>query len=266
MAFQLAAAFVRIGATITPLRSALATARGLVLKTMKSLTQAVASLAMRITATIGAIGTAALAYSAKVGSDAHELENMFQAVFKEGTRDAKEFAEVLSKKLGRSTLDVIQKLLTAEPRVRLAVLLGINAGMGLADMLKMQPDELTEDVYLSQRSKNAKLRKCVLWGETIRALEDVGYPRDHWKNEGYLDRAFVKAERAVGVEHIRQRGLYGLRRSLQVIAEELEAERTVDVIVGHKPADVGLKAYTKLERYPVKKLRAVADYVRGQIF
>jgi hypothetical protein len=67
-----------------------------------------------ITSLIGKFGSLAgglsLGLAIKLGSDAEEMESMFQAVFRGGTEEAQKFAETLAVDIGRSSGDIMTQM------------------------------------------------------------------------------------------------------------------------------------------------------------
>lgn len=135
MAFQLATAFVRIGAVgVGNLVGVFDKVKGILMGTFRFMTGMVGKL--------GALAGAGLfAAAVKLGSDAEELDNMFAAVFGNGTEEANKFAETLALKLGRSVGNVKSQMAEFQD---LFVPLGFARDQA-ADLSK-QMVKLTQDV------------------------------------------------------------------------------------------------------------------------
>ena len=95
MAYELAKAIVKIGTNLNPLSTGLNTAKNMVGNTLRSLSGMIG----KLSALAGGLSIGA---AIKIGADDEELNSMFEAVFKEGTDRAQEFADELAGRIGRS--------------------------------------------------------------------------------------------------------------------------------------------------------------------
>lgn len=175
----------------------------------------------------------------------------------------------------------------ASPQLRAMILLGINAGLGNADVghLPLSALNLKRGWLRYPRPKTGIDRRCPLWPETVAAIKAAIEVRPDPKLEADADLVFVtrkgfrwakntkasplstemaKLVRSIGVKRA---GLnfYALRHTFQTVGEESGDGAAVQAIMGHSPADRDMSAVYR-ERMTSRRLFAVAKYVRRWLF
>lgn len=172
----------------------------------------------------------------------------------------------------------------ATVNVRAMVLLGVNCGFGNTDvaLLPIAAVDLAGGWLTYPRRKTAIQRRCPLWPETVRAIEDVLNDRPTPKpeasallflrasGEGYsfagrapaVAKQFdvVAARAGVG-----DKGFYCLRRTFQTIGEGSHDAVAVRAIMGHAAASGDMSAVYR-QRVDDDRLLAVTNHVRGWLF
>lgn len=181
-------------------------------------------------------------------------------------------------------------------QMRAMVLLGVNAGYGNKDCSELRLGDWTMRggrYWLEvPRVKTEVERRCVLWPETIAALEDVAKIRPKAKTEELDDRVFLTirgnawvrdvtsnndevakqftkllrevADPATG-QPMKRRGLsfYALRHTTETIGDRSRDTAALNLIMGH--AD-GSMAGVYRERIDDDRLIAVADHLHAWLF
>ena len=171
----------------------------------------------------------------------------------------------------------------AGAQLKAMILLGINCGMGNHDcaMLPMSALNLKTGWLIYPRCKTGIERRCRLWPETVKALQQV---LDHRREPiEPADNAFItkygcpwtpkaktgdspvtkettKVLKALGI-HRPGLGFYALRHTFETIAGEARDQAAVDYIMGHAPDSNDMSAVYR-ERMTNRRLFRVAKYVR----
>jgi integrase len=169
--------------------------------------------------------------------------------------------------------------------LRAMVLLGINCGLGNADVgrLPLSKLDLKGGWHRYHRDKTAEPRRCPLWPETIKAIKDAIRKRPAPRDESLADRVFltnkgaswykedvtdnpVSKEMAALLKKLGingHRGFYALRHTFQTVGDESGDFLAVRRIMGHSSGDI---ADHYRERISDERLRAVTDHVRAWLF
>jgi integrase len=181
---------------------------------------------------------------------------------------------------------VASKKPIASPAMRAMILLGLNCGLGNADIGRLEFANLDLDAGVLDfpRPKTGVQRKCFLWPETIDALRVAIAKRPTPKDKSLADRVFItqrglswfkdKADSPVSKEMRKlldavglngHRGFYSLRHTLRTVAGDVGDERAIDAVMGHAESDRDMGAvYTAT--IPDNRLKKVTDYVRAWLF
>ena len=180
----------------------------------------------------------------------------------------------------------IHKLLKyATPQIRAMILLGVNCGFGNHDCarLPLLAVDLDDGWVAFPRPKTGAARRCPIWPETAKALQEVLEIRRTPMNAGHADLVFITAHaQSFAKEHGCQsishsfgdlagdvglkrtgRGFYSLRHVFRTVAggaKDVEATRH---IMGHDSSDVE-DAY--IEGIDDDRLKAVSDHVRAWLY
>jgi integrase len=182
-----------------------------------------------------------------------------------------------------------QLLAVAETPVRAMILLGLNGGIGQADLaaLPIAAIDLSGSVLNYPRQKTAIPRRIPLWSETAEAVGDAIRERPNPKSEE--DRLLVFVTRyghrwvrtnqngtaidSIGWEFGKllrrlslkrpRIGFYALRHTFETIGGEAKDQIAVNSIMGHVDASM---AGVYRERISDERLRAVVEHVRSWLF
>ncbi len=170
--------------------------------------------------------------------------------------------------------------------LRAMLLLGINAGFGNSDCghLPLSAVDLKAGTIDFPRPKTGIARRCCLWTETIRAIQQAIGKRpaakqeehaglvfltrcgDSWHTgtpDGPLSRETGKLLRKLGINGRKRLGFYTLRHTFRTVADESKDQPAVDFIMGH---EVPHMSAVYRETISDERLRAVADHVRRWLF
>lgn len=187
----------------------------------------------------------------------------------------------------------------ADVQLRAMILLGVNAGLGAADLARMKKSHVDlKTAWLDYpRPKTGIDRRAPLWPETVSALAEAidkrpkaknptddslvfltkyGFPWGRfspvWENENGetkggvsldpLGQAFTKLLILTGLKRPRL-GFYALRHTLETIGGEAKDQIALDAIMGHVRDDM---ASVYRERISDERLLAVTDHVRIWLF
>jgi len=181
----------------------------------------------------------------------------------------------------------LRKILKAAKQpLRAMILLGINAGLGNADVgrLPMAAIDLKAGWLTYHREKTGIPRRCPLWKETVAAVKDALAKRPVAADESLADRVFLTAKggswykdtsdnpvskemakllKKVGING--HRNFYALRHTFETIGGDSRDQVTVDAIMGHAPDGNDMAAIYR-ERISDERLIAVVDHVRAWLF
>lgn len=176
-------------------------------------------------------------------------------------------------------------LKAARPKLHAMLLLGINCGFGNSDCgkLPLKALDLIGGWVNYPRPKTGVARRCPLWPETVKALQDVierrKQPKDaddaglmfitshgfSWSKDtrdNPVTKETIKLLRTLGL-HRPGLGFYSLRHTFETIGGESGDQVAVNHIMGHADASM---AGVYRERISDERLRAVTDHVRKWLF
>lgn len=173
-------------------------------------------------------------------------------------------------------------LKVANPKLGAMIRLGINAGLGNADVgrLRWRHLDLAGGWLNFPRPKTGIDRRAKLWAKTVVALESLGdgsrepeglvfmtsrglsFTKERADNP--VAKEFRKVLLAIG-EHRAGVGFYGLRRAFETIAGEGRDQVAVDYVMGHAPRSDDMGAVYR-QRISDERLEAVAEIVRKWLF
>ena len=178
-----------------------------------------------------------------------------------------------------------QVLDEASPQIKAMLLLGINCGLGNADCGHLQHRHLDlQRGWLNYpRPKTGIERRCPLWPETIKALQEATDKRRKPKNLDHSNLVFItvhgkpwskaSSDNPVSKEigtllkelKLHRPGLnfYALRHTFETIAGEARDQVAVDHIMGHARDDM---ASVYRERISDERLKAVSEHVRAWLW
>ncbi|MCH8042239.1 MAG: tyrosine-type recombinase/integrase [Planctomycetes bacterium] len=191
----------------------------------------------------------------------------------------------------------IRQLLEVAPvQLRAMVLLGVNAGLGNADVSGLRRSHLDLDGgWLNYpRPKTGVERRCPLWPETVEAILEAIEARPKPKDESHADRVFLTKhgrpwcrDADIGEEGAKikrpadklapqftklrtdagvtgnGKGFYSLRNSFASIAGGSTDQVAVDHVMGH--VDPSMAANYR-HRIDDKRLEKVSEHVRRWLF
>lgn len=167
-----------------------------------------------------------------------------------------------------------------------AIMLGLNCGLGNADISELQFGNLDLDGgWLDYpRSKTGIGRRCPLWAETVKALREAIAARPAAKDPldeacvfltvggrrfvrlseksrtDYLSHAFPKLLTSVGVTGRSGLGFYSLRHTLATVGLQAKDRGALKAMMGHSENDM-LSEYDETGPSD-ERLHAVAEHVR----
>lgn len=177
-------------------------------------------------------------------------------------------------------------LVDAPPFERACCLLGLNGGMGLADIGNILTTQfcMVSGWFDDSRTKTGKARRFRLWPETIQAIQEE--LRRQPRSEEYPDHVFVGDKllrpmvRKIGtmtdtqqlnkrvLAHIRsrgfkdRRGFYGFRHTFQWAGAAIDSEATSDIMT-HTPMSSQRSGKLSYDSGKHDRRRAiVTDFIR----
>jgi integrase len=167
----------------------------------------------------------------------------------------------------------------AGPQLRAMVLLGVNCGLGNADVgrLEWRHVDLAAGWLDYPRPKTGVRRRGKLWPETVAALEGLGKARSGLVFVTSRGNSFAKPKAdnpvakefrklLIEIKHHRVGvGFYGLRRAFETIAGESRDQVAVDYVMGHAPESDDMASVYR-QRISDDRLQAVADVVHAWVF
>jgi integrase len=188
--------------------------------------------------------------------------------------------------LGREL--ILAALAAANPKLKVAILLGINCGFYPSDTVAVTLDRLHLDGEVPyhdfRRVKNNQQRRAALWPETARAIQD--YRDNHRNPDNPAERCLVlsKMRRRYGrggsavlvrsfnilLDSIgdRPRGtsLGSLRHTYGTVVDLVPDQAMIDLTMGHTNKSLQKRVYSQLNINELERLQAVAETVREWLF
>jgi integrase len=185
------------------------------------------------------------------------------------------------------TADEVRRLLAAAaPQMKAMILLGINGGLGNADVgrLPLTAVDLDRGVIDFPRPKTGIPRRFALWAETVEAIRAAlaarptpkdgadsslvfvtkyGRPWAKDDTDQTLAKEFGKLMKVAKVGGRTGLGFYTLRHSFRTVADEARDQPAVDFVMGHEN---GHMSSVYRQTISDDRLRAVADHVRGWLY
>jgi integrase len=182
------------------------------------------------------------------------------------------------------TADEIRRLLDAAGMpLKAMLLLGINAGFGMADCGRLPQAALDlETGWVDYpRGKTGIPRRCLLWHETVAAVKEALAKRPNPKKAENAGLVFLTRQgqswhkeltgspmcfqvkqllRKLDINGRRGLGFYTLRHTFRTVADESKDQPAVDFIMGH---EVPHMSAVYRETISDVRLKAVTDHVRG---
>jgi integrase len=182
--------------------------------------------------------------------------------------------------------EILALLGAAEAVLRPMILLGINAGLGNADVGRLRFDhlDLESGWVVFPRPKTGIRRTCPLWPETVEAIRawlsqrpEAESPetrelvfltrrRQGWHKEGRMEDPlslrFRKLTQAADC-YRRRRGFYALRHTFETIAGGAKDQVAVDAIMGH--VDATMAGHYR-HGISSRRLIDVVDYVHDWLY
>jgi len=178
----------------------------------------------------------------------------------------------------------------ASPQLRAMILLGINCGLGNNDcvLLPLSALDLKEGWLNYPRPKTGVDRRCRLWPETVKAIQEVIARRKEPHDKAHGDKVFITKYRTPWTpkgEHQRDNpvskettkllnrlgihrpglGFYALRHTFETVAGEAGDQAAVNYVMGHVPAANDMSAVYR-ERMTPRRLFRVVRHVRKWLF
>lgn len=158
------------------------------------------------------------------------------------------------------------------------VLLGINAGMGAADISSLKVESYSDAWLNCPRQKTGVARRIWLWPETRSAIDAQMAKRWKVRQEGLLfetsqGNPWVRDDfDAIGKLFGRLRDNYGLRgtfydlrRTFETIAEDTLDFPAVKHCMGHAPSNSDMSAIYR-QKVSDDRIRKVCEHVRNWLF
>jgi integrase len=172
--------------------------------------------------------------------------------------------------------EVLSMIKAASPQVAAQIYLGINAAMGPTDLSKLRFDQVKGEWLCVPRSKTGIMRRCWLWPETRKAIQDaIGarpepkdpalseivfitkYGRD-WGHQGCLSSEIRKLLDSCGITGS-GKTFYTLRHVFQTVADETKDFVAVSSCMGHATGSISDHYREKIGD---DRLKAVSEHVR----
>ena len=155
------------------------------------------------------------------------------------------------------------------------ILLGLNGGLGNADIGQMEHKHIKGDWIDYPRPKTLVDRRFPLWDETKRAIGQTKESADSqfvfltkygkcWYKDAKdspLSQEFSKLCKAEGL-HVKGRGFYALRHQFRTLADGCRDQVAINYIMGHSDASMAANYRHDIED---ERLIAVTEYVRTEV-
>jgi integrase len=184
---------------------------------------------------------------------------------------------------GPMTAGDIKLVIAQSNRFFLPVLmLGINGGMGAADIAQITLPQLTEMPWLDcPRAKTGASRRIWLWPETVQAIESRIKERKEPYRSAWGDIAFLTLHRTPWVRDgqdsatqafrqnriaagLKRGSFYDLRRTFQTIGDETLDFPAVSFCMGHTPRQSDMSA--RYRTISDERVKSVCSKVREWLF
>ncbi len=174
----------------------------------------------------------------------------------------------------------------ANHTMRAAILLGINAGYGPADLARVEFKHLDLEAGWATlyRRKTGERRRAKLWGETVEALrkaiavrrppvdqkdrsivfltrKGTSWLRENGRNA--LGHSFFQTILKKAPFHKPGHAFYSLRRSFRTVADEVLDGPAIDMVMGHRDNSMGAVYRQKIAD---ERLERVAEHVRNWLY
>jgi integrase len=182
--------------------------------------------------------------------------------------------------------DVLRMLIEkSKAPLKAMILLGINCGFGPTDLARLPKSvvDLKKGWVDYPRPKTGVHRRCLLWPETITAIEEALAVRPEPKAPEHSDLVFItkfgqpwtneRQNNAVSPAfrlflqdldlHRKGLGFYALRHGFETIGGDSLDQVAVDHIMGHVRNDM---ASVYRERISDERLKAVTDHIHRWLF
>lgn len=184
---------------------------------------------------------------------------------------------------------ILAALKKASPKMRVAILLGINCGFYPSDTIGITLDHLHLDCEVPyhdfRRVKTKRRRMAALWHETVEAImeyvSDYRKPTDGAYRHLLLSRfGRPYAQGGGGVKLLesfdalmdkiggRQKGvsLGSLRHTYGTVVDLVPDQAMIDLTMGHVNKSIQKRVYSQLNLSELQRLRTVADVVRQWLY
>jgi len=185
------------------------------------------------------------------------------------------------------TAEEIRRLIgAANVQMRAMLLLGINCGLGNADIGNLPLSALDLDAGMIDypRPKTGMPRRCPLWPETVQAIREalarrrdpkdaadaalvfITYHGAGWSKPAATSaivREMMKLLKRLAINGRHRLGFYTLRHTFRTVADGAKDQPAADYIMGHEVAHMS-SVYR--EGIDDARLKAVADHVRAWLF
>jgi integrase len=188
------------------------------------------------------------------------------------------------------TVEEIRRLIDAAGTpLKAMILLGVNARLGNADIatLPLAMVDLDTGILDYPRPKTGIPRRCILWPETVEAVNEAlakrprpkddadagllflsqrGTPMVSLREQDRTDNlavAFGSLLKKLGIEGRKGLGFYTLRHVFRTMADEAKDQPAADYIMGHEGPHMS-SVYR--ETISDARLKAVTDHVRRWLY
>lgn len=182
--------------------------------------------------------------------------------------------------------EILRLLDTAGTSLRAMILLGINCGFGNTDCgnLPCSALDLEQGIIDFPRPKTGIPRRCILWPETVQALQESLANRPQPKQPEHAGLVFITAHggswakdessgplvwemrkllRQLGINGRKGLGFYTLRHTFRTVADEAKDQPAADYIIGHEVPHMSSVYH---ETISDDRLRAVTNHVHAWLF
>jgi integrase len=176
-------------------------------------------------------------------------------------------------------------------QMKAMILLGVNCGFGNDDVSKLTFDRIDIDSgwHSLHREKTFVERRCPLWPETVKALNDAIESRKQTTKREFTSRVFVTRLGNPWVQHSEKGrtgdrvtrvfgqlkrkcsidrpgvGFYGLRRTYETVGGGSKDQVAVDFLMGHAPRSDDMAARYR-QGIEDDRLIAVSEHIREWLF